>query len=472
MSQFEAPYHAIPWYTSRKKSGVRVQQQLNFQLIIALQLLNCPCFQIKTMWNSSHNPNFDEPLNLSVMRGREEGGSEGPPPAHQGTQTSSQVDIEVVMRSEELTPDDCLSFIQMTNWHFPHPPGLQITPVVPEVVQTGGLALSSQSNPVLSILQQRIRHDTELLSRMMSQSHQPQEDFSRMMSHQHQDDLSTMMPQQPQEDFSVIMSQQPQDDSSMMMFQQPQADLSMMMFQHHQSDPLVVPGMAQFSSPSPGCSQEPSYSYRARISDGGFVSDSKGNLLVTPNTQLQGAGARAHQSDILDLTVSNTMRLKVSSPSSPPGPRCSQLVHDIVKSISLKQERPVFWNLLWALLENQTHSSIICWSNAETLKFKIINFQILAEIWGVIKSNRNMSVGNIAQVVYSEIFGIEHVYMYITLFHILHTYVHCTYYIITLQILDLYLEKGLLSKSDVDHEYQIMQLPKGNLSGKKKKSNR
>ena len=59
--------------------------------------------------------------------------------------------------------------------------------------------------------------------------------------------------------------------------------------------------------------------------------------------------------------------------------------------------------------------------------------------------------------------------MYITLFHILHTYVHCTYYIITLQILDLYIEKGLLSKSDVDHEYQIMQLPKGNLSGKKKK---
>ena len=430
------------------------------------------------MWNSSHNPNFDEPLNLSVMRGREEGVSEGPPPAHQGTQTSSQVDIEVVMRSEELTPDDCLSFIQMTNWHFPHPPGLQITPVVPEVVQTGGLALSSQSNPVLSILQQRIRHDTELLSRMMSQSHQPQEDFSRMMSHQHQDDLSTMMPQQPQEDFSVIMSQQPQDDPSMMMSHQPQADLSMMMFQHHQSDPLVVAAMAQFSSPSPGCSQEPSYSYRARISDGGFVSDSKGNLLVTPNSQLQGAGAgaRAHQSDILDLTVSNTMRLKVSSPSSPPGPRCSQLVHDIVKSISLKQERPVFWNLLWALLENQTHSSIICWSNAETLKFKIINFQILAEIWGVIKSNRNMSVGNIAQVVYSEIFGIAHVYKciykYITYYIYYNTTFQCTYYIITLytlQILDLYIEKGLLSKSDVDHEYQIMQLPKGNLSGKKKK---
>ena len=51
------------------------------------------------MWNSSHNPNFDEPLNLSVMRGREEGVREGPPPAHQGTQTSSQVDIEIVMRS-------------------------------------------------------------------------------------------------------------------------------------------------------------------------------------------------------------------------------------------------------------------------------------------------------------------------------------------------------------------------------------
>ena len=140
--------------------------------------------------------------------------------------------------------------------------------------------------------------------------------------------------------------------------------------------------------------QEPTYSYRARIRDGRFISDSEGNLLITNTGHQERSGEekREVETDILDLSVESKERWRVS------GQTTDQLVTDTLKTISLKQDRPVFWNLLSALLENNAHGSIVRWTNPESSIFKILNFPVLAEVWGVIKSNRNMTVGSIMKV--------------------------------------------------------------------------
>ena len=155
---------------------------------------------------------------------------------------------------------------------------------------------------------------------------------------------------------------------------------------------LPLPQPAFFSR------QEPTYSYRARIRDGRFISDSEGNLLITNTGHQERSGEekREVETDILDLSVESKESGRVS------GQTTDQLVTDTLKTISLKQDRPVFWNLLSALLENNAHGSIIRWTNPESSIFKILNFPVLAEVWGVIKSNRNMTVGSIMKVIHKQ----------------------------------------------------------------------
>ena len=366
------------------------------------------------MWNSS-GPSQDEPLNLTLAGGRTElvTMTRGPPPpAHQAAP------------------------------HLPH--SFRVSPAA----STSGL----QTNPVLSMLQQRIRHDTELLNRIMSQQNENdisgmssphfQEDLSRWtspsspenlsrltsphsledhrrwMSPHSQEDLSKLMPPHSQEDHGRLMSPHPQEDLGWLTSPHSQEDLGRLTSPHsqaqedlsrilppsqerlsrltspHSQEELPLTQPASFSS-----RQEPTYSYRARIRDGRFISDSEGNLLITNTGHQERSGEeeredkREVETDILDLSVESKDSGRVRGLTS------NQLVTDTLKTISLKQDRPVFWNLLSALLENNAHSSIIRWTNPENSIFKILNFPILAEVWGVIKSNRNMTVGSIMKVI-------------------------------------------------------------------------
>lgn len=140
----------------------------------------------------------------------------------------------------------------------------------------------------------------------------------------------------------------------------------------------------------------PSYSYRARICGGEFVSDSQGNLLVTDSGQLQERGGeltKTEEEDILDLSLEKNPTSAIGSPDPPE-------TEVIVKSLSTNHPRPVFWNLLWALLRDQSFSSILCWTDSKDLKFKIWNFQFLADTWGKVKCKEHMDVNNIVKVLY------------------------------------------------------------------------
>ena len=215
------------------------------------------------------------------------------------------------------------------------PPGLLMTPYEGEDPPQS-LVQHYQLNPVVSMLQQRIQHDTELLGRMMTV---------------HQVNTATTT-------FPVVEHSQ-----------------------ISQSD-LVVER------------SRPSYSYRARICGGEFVSDSQGNLLVTDNGQLQERGGeltKTEEEDILDLSLEKNLSRTTGSVGLPD-------IEAVLKSISTNHHRPVFWNLLWALLRDPSFISILCWTDSKDLKFKIFNFQFLADTWGSVKAKDNMDINNIVKV--------------------------------------------------------------------------
>ena len=187
----------------------------------------------------------------------------------------------------------------------------------------------SQVNPVVRMLQQRIQHDTELLSRMMWL---------------------------------------------------------------HQANTAIPP--------FPPSELQPTYSYRARISGGEFVLDSQGNLLVTDQGQLQERGeelARAEEEDIMDLSLEKKSSNEAGSSQLPSSPATPD-IENLLETLSTKHLRPVFWNLLWALLRDQSFSSIVSWTDSKNLKFKILNLQFLVDTWGKVKRNENMDVQNIVKV--------------------------------------------------------------------------
>ena len=202
-----------------------------------------------------------------------------------------------------------------------------------EAPQSSGLVTHYQLNPVVRMLQQRIQHDTELLSRMM-------------WLHQANTATSTF------------------------------------------------PGTEQLQH---------SYSYRATISGGEFVSDSQGSLVVTNQGRLQEA-----EEDIMDLSLEKKPSSQTGSPQFPVSPAIPD-PENLIKTLSTKHPRPVFWNLLWALLRDQSFSSIVSWTDSKDLKFKIWDFQFLVDTWGKVKSKENMDVKNIVKVfhqIYTSIYVI------------------------------------------------------------------
>merc|ERR1719347_2115097 len=120
-----------------------------------------------------------------------------------------------------------------SSWVYPTglsqlpPDGSQTTPA-----STSGL----QTNPVLSMLQQRIRHDTELLNRIMSQ--QNQNDISGMSSPHFQEDLHRWMSphSQAQEDLSRFLSPHSREDHSRWMSPYSQEDHGRLMSPHSQEN--------------------------------------------------------------------------------------------------------------------------------------------------------------------------------------------------------------------------------------------
>ena len=231
-----------------------------------------------------------------------------------------------------------------TTFHYA-PPGLLMTPYAREGEDAPQSQVNHyQLNPVVTMLQQRILHDTELLSRMMSL---------------HQADTATT---------TTSLSDTEQID-------------------------LVE-------------RSRPSYSYRARICGGEFVSDSRGNLLVTDNGQLLERGGeviKTEEKDILDLSLEKNPRSKTRSPQFPGSPGLPD-TEIILKNLSTNHHRPVFWNLLWALLRDQSFSSVLCWTDSKDLKFKILNFQFLADTWGSVKCKENMDINNIVKVLSYQIY--------------------------------------------------------------------
>ena len=189
--------------------------------------------------------------------------------------------------------------------------------------QSPGLESQYQLNPVVRLLQQRIQHDTELLSRMIW--------------------LQQTSPATP----SFPVTEQ---------------------LQH-------------------------SYSYRARISGGELVSDSQGSLLATDQGRLQ----EAEEEDIMDLSLEKKPSSDTGSHQLPGSPALPD-PENIVKSLSSKHPRPVFWNLLWALLRDKSFSSIVSWTDSKDLKFKIWNLPFLVDTWGKVKCKENMEVKNIVKV--------------------------------------------------------------------------
>ena len=235
-----------------------------------------------------------------------------------------------------------------TTFHYA-PPGLLMTPYAREGEDAPQSQVNHyQLNPVVTMLQQRILHDTELLSRMMSL---------------HQADTAT----------TTTTTSSLSDTEQIDLVER----------------------------------SRPSYSYRARICGGEFVSDSRGNLLVTDNGQLQERGGeviKTEEKDILDLSLEKNSSSATRSPQFPGSPGLPD-TEIILKNPSTNHHRPVFWNLLWALLRDQSFSSILCWTDSKDLKFKIFDFQFLASTWGKVKSKENMEVDNIVQVFYRDLYS-------------------------------------------------------------------
>ena len=207
-----------------------------------------------------------------------------------------------------------------------------------------GLVSHYQLNPVVTMLQQRIKHDTDLLTKMMSL---------------HEANTTTT--------------------------------------------PLPVTEHSQTALVE---RSQPSYSYRARICGGEFVSDSQGNLLVTDNGQVQERGGELtkvkeeEEEDILDLSLERNPSSATGSPQFA-GRASLPDTETILKTLTANHHRPVLWNLLWTLLRDQSFSSILCWTDSKDLKFKILNFPFLADTWGAVKSKENMDVSNIVKVYWS-----------------------------------------------------------------------
>ena len=100
---------------------------------------------------------------------------------------------------------------------------------------------------------------------------------------------------------------------------------------------------------------------------------------------------KTEEEDILDLSLEKNLSRTAGSVGLPD-------TEAVLKSISTNHHRPVFWNLLWALLRDPSFSSILCWTDSKDLKFKILNFPFLADTWGAVKSKENMDVNNIVKV--------------------------------------------------------------------------
>jgi len=58
----------------------------------------------------------------------------------------------------------------------------------------------------------------------------------------------------------------------------------------------------------------------------------------------------------------------------------------------------VLWNFLWALLQDANYTHITVWYSVVDLQFKIVNSNLLAKQWGIVKRNHSMDWRKIKKI--------------------------------------------------------------------------